>query len=513
MRDIPPALHACKTGWMKAGINFSHTSLIGTNLLFLRLRNRFQTTINANRHLPQETVLNFQMLSYMEERNSDNISRRDFLKTLGIAGLASTGLTACGNAKDSPDGEYGEMTLRTNPTSGDRVSLLGFGMMRLPSGDNGEIVDQETVNRLVDYAIEHGVNYFDTSPAYCQGMSERATGIALKRHPRDKWFVATKLSNFAPSTWSREASMEMYRNSFRELQVDYIDYLLLHAIGQGGMENLHARYLDNGIIDFLLEEREAGRIRNLGFSYHGDIKVFDYLLSRQDTYKWDFVQIQLNYLDWKFAGRDADAEYLYNELAGRNIPAVIMEPLLGGRLSNVPDNVVALLKQREPEQSVASWAFRFAGSFPGVLTVLSGMTRMEHLQDNLHTYSPLKPLTEAEFDFLQDTASLMMEYDTIPCNDCKYCMPCPYGIDIPGVLLHYNKCINEGNMPVNPESANYRKARRAFLIGYDRSVPKLRQADHCTACRQCNPHCPQNIDIPAEMQRIDKFVENLKRSM
>ena len=361
MRDIPPALHACKTGWMKAGINFSHTSLIGTNLLFLRLRIRFQTTINANRHLPQETVLNFQMLSYMEERNTEKISRRDFLKTLGIAGLASSGLNACGNADSGEAGEYGTMTLRTNPSSGDRVSLLGFGMMRLPSGDNGEIVDQETVNRLVDYAIEHGVNYFDTSPAYCQGMSERATGIALKRHPRDKWFVATKLSNFAPSTWSREASMEMYRNSFRELQVDYIDYLLLHAIGQGGMENLHARYLDNGIIDFLLEEREAGRIRNLGFSYHGDIKVFDYLLSRQDTYKWDFVQIQLNYLDWKFAGRDADAEYLYNELAGRNIPAVIMEPLLGGRLSNVPDNVVALLKQREPEQSVASWAFRSAG--------------------------------------------------------------------------------------------------------------------------------------------------------
>ena len=180
-------------------------------------------------------------------------------------------------------------------------------------------------------------------------------------------------------------------------------------------------------------------------------------------------------------------------------------------MSNVPDNIVALFKQREPEVSVASWAFRFAGSFPGVLTVLSGMTRMEHLQDNLKTYSPLKPLSEEEFEFLQLAASRMMEFDTIPCNDCKYCMPCPYGIDIPAILLHYNKCINDGNIPTNSQDRNYREARRAYLIGYDRSVPKLRQADHCTGCAQCNPHCPQGIDIPKELQRIDNYVEKLKQ--
>ena len=413
------------------------------------------------------------------------------------------------------------MTYRTNPTTGDRVSILGFGMMRLPSTGgksaregNGEI-DQETVNALVDYAISHGVNYFDTSPAYCQGFSERATGIALGRHPRNSYFIATKLSNFSPSTWSREASLEMYHNSFKELQVDYIDYMLLHAIGQGGMEALHGRYLDNGVLEFLLEERRAGRIRNLGFSYHGDIEVFDYLLSKHDYYKWDFVQIQLNYLDWKYAkainDRNTNAEYLYGELSKRKIPAVIMEPLLGGRLSNVPDNIVARLKEREPEQSVASWAFRFAGSFPGILTVLSGMTRMEHLQDNIRTYSPLHTLDDSEFSFLQDTATLMMQYDTIPCNDCKYCMPCPWGIDIPGVLLHYNKCLNEGNIPASSQSENYRKARRAFLIGYDRSVPKLRQANHCIGCNQCSPHCPQGINIPKELHKIDAFVEKLKR--
>lgn len=191
------------------------------------------------------------------------------------------------------------------------------------------------------------------------------------------------------------------------------------------------------------------------------------MLSEHDRYKWDFVQIQLNYLDWRYAKqineRNTNAEYLYGELEKRGIPAVIMEPLLGGRLSNVPNNIVARLKQREPERSIASWAFRFAGSFPGVLTVLSGMTRMEHLQDNLATYCPLDALTDEEFAFLQQTADLMMQFDTIPCNDCKYCMPCPYGLDIPAILLHYNKCLNEGNIADNVQDENYRKARRATL--------------------------------------------------
>ncbi len=184
---------------------------------------------------------------------------------------------------------------------------------------------------------------------------------------------------------------------------------------------------------------------------------------------------------------------------------------LGGRLSKLNDNLVARLKQRRPENSVASWAFRFAGSFPDILTVLSGMTYMEHLQDNLRTYSPLEPLTDEEKEFLEETAQLMLKYPTIPCNDCKYCMPCPYGLDIPAVLLHYNRCVNEGNVARTGRMRIMRKARRAFLVGYDRSVPKLRQASHCIGCNQCVAHCPQNIDIPKELHRIDQFVEQLKQ--
>ena len=463
------------------------------------------------------------------ENENKNISRRKFLKTFGATGatIAAAGIVGCNATNDeyTADGASiprGEMTYRTNRHTGDKVSLLGFGMMRLPSvsgksareGQDG--IDQEMVNQMVDYAIKHGVNYFDTSPAYCQGMSESATGIALSRYPRDKYFIATKLSNFAKSTWSREKSIEMYHNSFKALQVDYIDYMLLHSVGNGGMEEFESRYIKNGILEFLLEERKAGRIRNLGFSFHGDVKVFDTLLAHNDKYQWDFVQIQMNYIDWENAkdinDRNVNAKYLYDELEKRNIQAIIMEPLLGGRLSNLPDNILVRLKQKEPEKSVASWAFRFAGTYPNVLTVLSGMTRMEHLQDNLNTYSPLQPLTDADITFLQETATLMMQYPTIPCNDCKYCMPCPYGIDIPAILLHYNKCLNEGNIITNPQNDKYHEARRIYLIGYDRSVPKLRQASHCIGCNQCSPHCPQSINIPHELHRIDAFVEQLKQN-
>ena len=464
-------------------------------------------------------------------KNNNNIDRREFLKRIGIgtAAVSATALVGCnstnnpvaGNVTAQSEIPTDSMTYRTNPKTGEKVSILGYGCMRWPDLDGGAgrsdaDLDQETINSLVDFAIAHGVNYFDTSPAYCKGRSEAATGIALSRHPREKFFIATKLSNFAPQTWSREASLKMYHDSFKNLQVDYIDYLLLHGVGMGdGMEEFNKRYIDNGVLDYLLKEREAGRIRNLGFSYHGDIAVFDHLLANHDKYKWDFVQIQLNYLDWHHAKeinpRNTDAEYLYTELAKRNIPAIIMEPLLGGRLSNVPDHIVSRLKQQEPERSVASWAFRYAGSFPNVLTVLSGMTYMEHLQDNLRSFCPLKPLTDSDREFLYDTADLMVQYPTIPCNDCKYCMPCPYGLDIPAILLHYNKCVNQGNVPESQQAENYREARQAFLVGYDRSVPKLRQASHCIGCNQCSPHCPQSIDIPKELHRIDNFVEHLKQ--
>lgn len=452
----------------------------------------------------------------------NKVSRRGFLKSVaGSSAVVAATMAGCSapveKQKATQEVSKDKMTYRLN-NKGEKISILGYGCMRLPTVSNtsaresSDMIDQDMVNRHVDYAIEHGINYFDTSPAYCKGLSERAMGIALSRHDRSKYYIATKLSNFARSTWSYEEGVKMYHKSFKELQVDYIDYMLLHGIGMGGMENLHARYLDNGILDFLLKEREAGKIRNLGFSYHGDVSCFDYLLEHHDKYKWDFVQIQMNYIDWENAEGDANADYLYEELEKRNIPVVIMEPLRGGALAKLNHKILEMFQRANPDVSAASWAFRYAGTPKGILTVLSGMTYMEHLQDNIRTYSPLEPLNEEEYKMINRAAELILNFPLIGCTSCQYCMPCPYGLDIPGIFSHYNKCINEGNFTDNIQDEDYAKARRAFLVGYDRSVPRLRQADHCVGCYKCEEHCPQRIPIVDNMRMIDDFVENLKRN-
>jgi predicted aldo/keto reductase-like oxidoreductase len=269
--------------------------------------------------------------------------------------------------------------------------------------------------------------------------------------------------------------------------------------------------LDNGILDFLIKERKVGRIKNLGWSFHGEKPFFDYMMNEAGV-KWDFVQIQLNYFDWMNSSEKnkIDAKYLYDELDKQKIPAVIMEPLLGGRLSSLNYKAQAILKQVNPDATYASWAFRFAGSQPNTLTVLSGMTYKEHLQDNIRTYSPLQVLSDKENELLKQVEQTLLEFQNINCTSCNYCMPCPYGLDIPEIFAHYNRCLSEGNFPDNKQTEDYKKLRRNFLVGFDRSVPKLRQSNHCTGCGLCTKLCPQGIRIPQEMARIDKFVEQLK---
>ena len=470
----------------------------------------------------------------MEDKNKKEVSRRDFFKVAG-AGAVVTGATLAGckprNTVSAEGGSLGEaptdkMTYRINHNTGDKVSLLGYGCMRWPlrqrADGNGEEIDQDAVNELVDYAIAHGVNYFDVAPPYVRGWSEVATGIALKRHPRDKYFIATKLSTHRePGLRTFQGSRALYEKSFENLQTDYIDYYLLHAVGLSEigfseMETVLERFYNNGMVDFLVKEREKGRIRNLGWSFHGDINAFNYLLNQQDEGKvhWDFVMVQMNYIDWKHAtGINTNAEYLLGELEKRNIPVIIMEPLLGGRLSRLSSEALNILKQIRPEDSAASWAFRYAGTPKSILTVLSGMVYMEHLQENIRTYSPLDPMTEQEYEALEKVTEIMLNDDYVQCTECQYCMPCPYGIDIPTVFGHYNRTISAGKKLRSSNDENYKKARRAFLVGYDRSVPKLRQASHCIGCDICKPHCPQTIDIPNEMRRIDLYAEQLRQRL
>lgn len=470
---------------------------------------------------------------------SKAMERRDFIKMTGAAAVAAAATGIAGgcaskvkNSENDKAGSAGDngmagggMTYRTDPKFGEKVSVLGYGCMRwqMTKDENGkDIIDQESVNELVDYALARGVNYFDSSPVYLQGQSEAASGLALSRHPRDSYYIATKLSNF--SDWSRENSLLMYRKSFENFRTDHLDYYLLHSVGRS-IEDFENRYVKNGMLDFLLKEREAGRIRHLGYSFHGNRQMFDELLKTHDKYHWDFIQIQMNYRDRSHAeGNNCNADYMYGELEKRGIPVVIMEPLRGGSLAKLPNRIVDELKERMPSESVASWAFRFAGTPENVLTVLSGMTYMEHLQDNLRTFSPLQPLTAEENVFLEKVAERLSSYPLVPCTACQYCMPCPYGLDIPGIFRHYNSCVNEGYVvtePTNEEGTDsagfsremkaYRKARRAYLLSYDRAIEKNRQANRCIGCEECVSRCPQNIRIPNEIHRIDHLIENLRR--
>ena len=409
------------------------------------------------------------------------------------------------------------MTYR-HEIDGVKVSLLGYGAMRLPTTDGGHAnawmadaskagIDQELLNRQVKAMLDGGVTYFDTSPAYCRGESERRLGEALAKSgaARGDYVLATKLSNFAPEQYPLAKCREMFERSLANLRTDYVDNYLLHAIGNGGFETFSKRYLENGALDWCCEQREAKRIRNLGFSFHGDRKAWDWCIENHGKYKWDFCQIQMNYVDWRHAAqvnaRNLDAEYLYRTLTDLKIPVVVMEPLLGGRLATYNHALVKELAPLDASASLARWALRFCGSFPNVMTVLSGMTRTEHIEENLSVFSPLKPLSEAEFAALERAAAAFLACGEINCTSCKYCMPCPYGLDIPALFAFRNRYLVKDN----GLSAD------AILAAYAEAVPEpLRRAEHCTGCGVCRKCCPQSINIPDEIAAIDAAVDVLK---
>ena len=402
---------------------------------------------------------------------------------------------------------------------GRKVSLLGYGAMRLPTVDGGHAngwakdgysesgIDQKLLNAQVKYMLDHGVNYFDTSPAYCRGDSEACLGRALKAsgYARGDYVVATKLSNFAPQQYPLDECKKMFERSREYLQTDYIDNYLLHSVGNGGFKTFSQRYLENGALDWCVKLREEKRIRNLGFSFHGDPKVFEWCLEHHGEYKWDFCQIQMNYVDWLHAKavneRNLDAKYLYERLTELKIPIVVMEPLLGGRLARYNYALAKELTPLDPEASLAKWALRFCGTYPNVMTILSGMTFTEHIEENIATCSPLVPCGEKELAALERAAVALLKLNTIPCNSCQYCMPCPYGLDIPTILTFRNEVLSAETAPSAHE----------VLKAYAKAVPEeLRRADHCTGCGRCFLHCPQTIDIPKELAVIDEWIDSLK---
>lgn len=455
------------------------------------------------------------------------MTRREALKGLFFAGMGlavggpllqtfgtpahAANLSAASPWKEAPEGS--KIDARTWDKMGETLGMLGLGCMRLPtkggaSGGFGrhQPLDQDAVNKMVDYAIAHGVNYFDTAPAY--GESEVVTGKALSRHPRSSFRIATKISNMNGRP-TLEAGKQMFETSLKNLQTDYIDFLLCHNIQN--MAGFKTRFIDNGLFTWLREQKDKGRIRHLGFSYHGSNADFPALV---DLYDWDFVQIQLNYVDWKemSAGWGSSSgvtssEYLYNYLVGKGIPVLVMEPVKGGALANVSDGVAAVMRERHPDLTPAANALTFVGSLPGVMVTLSGMSNMAQLMENVSLFTDFKPFDEQERAFMLTVADLYKSKGQIPCTACAYCMPCPAGVDIPGNFKVFNSA-SDALLSLDSDRKDLADKRKAFLMLYNAQEKAVR-ADACVKCNACLPKCPQHISIPQHMERIRGLVAKL----
>jgi predicted aldo/keto reductase-like oxidoreductase len=365
---------------------------------------------------------------------------------------------------------------------GGDISLLGFGIMRMPYEREGHrFIDVKKGYELVDYAIGNGVNYFDTAYNYHGCTSEAFIGPALKRHPRDKFKLATKMPIWMIK--NREEMEAIFEEQMQKCCVDHFDHYLIHNFSSKNIQKEE----DLGVYEFLLRKKREGRICRLGFSMHDTTAVFKRIA---DKYDWDFVQLQINYMDWE--GQDAKSQYEY--AAERGLPVIVMEPVRGGVLANLCDEGVKILKNAAPGRSTASWAIRFAASLPNVLAVLSGMSNLDQLKDNIATLSPLVPLDDAEYSTIGRAMDAFRRSLSIPCTACRYCMDCPSGVDIPKLFAIYNRHKEKG---------------KSVYLGLDcRVLGEEHLADRCTHCGRCADLCPQKLDIPALMDVIDAFVRD-----
>ena len=359
-----------------------------------------------------------------------------------------------------------------------KLSALGMGAMRLPviDGDDAR-VDEARTEEMIDYAMSQGINYYDTAWGYHNGNSELTVGRALQKYPRDSFFLADKFPGYDLSNMDKVE--EIFEEQLKKCQVEYFDFYLFHNVCEMNIDAyLNPKY---GIYDYLIEQKKAGRIRHLGFSAHGSYEVVKRFL---DAYGRDmeFCQLQLNYLDWKFQGGKEKVELLKEW----NIPVWVMEPLRGGRLAVLAEKDEAAIKELRPDEKIPAWAFRFLQSVPSVTMVLSGMSSMEQLQENIRTYSEDKPLNEKEMETLLAIAGGMLEKKILPCTSCHYCVShCPQELDIPELLALYNEhCFTEGGF-IAPMALS--------------SYPKEKLPSACIGCGSCQAVCPQQIDIPEAM--------------
>lgn len=366
-----------------------------------------------------------------------------------------------------------------------KLSALGFGAMRLPTLENG-LIDEAGAEKMVAYAYENGVNYYDTAFGYHGGESERFIGRALAKFPRDTWYLATKFPGYeSRSRWDPEA---VFEEQLKKCGVDYFDFYLLHNV----CENTIKTYLNPkwGIIDYLLTQKESGRIRHLGLSSHAGTDTFLKFLDLCGD-KMEFCQIQLNSLDWMLQ----DAKAKYETLTERGIPIWVMEPVRGGKLAVLSAANEAKLKAARPDESIAAWSFRWLQALPQVRMVLSGMTKLEQVQDNIKTFAAEKPLNKDEKKLFDEITAGLTEM--LPCTVCRYCCAgCPQELDIPTLLALYNDCRFQPSVIVS--------------MAVDAMEPGKRPSA-CVACGQCQQVCPQNIDVAEALKHFQSMLDKLPR--
>lgn len=375
------------------------------------------------------------------------------------------------------------MQYRTFDKTGQKVSLLGMGTMRLPVTEDVQ-VDREAAISMIRHSIDEGINYVDTAYMYHDGESEKIVGQALKDGYREKVLLADKMPVWLAK--DEEAMRSIFDEQFARLEVDVIDMYLVHNVTVPVWKRAQKFHL----MDFLEEKRAEGKIRHIGFSFHDQLSLFKEVI---DSYPWDFCQIQLNYMDKEFQAGEEGLHYA----AEKGIPVIIMEPLKGGKLTDtLPPSVKALWKQAEIQRTPTEWALRWVANHSEILTILSGMSAPEQLEENLRILSQAKPnsLTEKELSIIDQVSSEYNRLIQYSCTSCKYCMPCPKKIDIPTAIRFYNEWfLYEGNPKIKADYPNW--------------LVKDRQPGDCIACKACEDHCPQHLPISEIMKKTAEIFE------
>lgn len=407
------------------------------------------------------------------------MNRRQFLKSALFTTIGAVVLSAC--KKVATETKKFIDKVSTKKYKNLDISVIGFGCMRLPQKD-GE-PDIEKTQEMVDYAMEHGINYYDTAWFYHGGKSELAVGEVMKKYPRNSYYLADKM----PLRILKDKSevIPTFEEQLKKCRTDYFDFYLAHNINKREWEILK----ECNVYEQLLQKKQEGKIKYLGFSIHDTPELLEEVVN---TYKWDFVQLPINPIDWK----TVDAKKQYEIATKSGLPVVVMNPLKGGQLSTLSEKAVEILKNANPDVSPSSWSLRYSASLPNVFVVLSGMTEMEHVTDNVKTFTNFKTLDEKEQKVLDDAIAAYNASGAISCTYCQYCTGCPVGIDIPKNFLMYNQY-----------KATNRKDR--FTLAYE-SIKEENRADKCINCGICKTKCPQKLDIPNLLKDVADLYKELK---